>query len=65
MIDELRKVIKRIHYPLEVMPVCVRRHAAYLGRSWFSCILWRLPFGFANESRTYASAALGEVLAFA
>ncbi len=29
MIDELRKVIKRLHYPLEVMPVCVRWYAAY------------------------------------
>jgi transposase-like protein len=29
MIDELRKVIKRLHYPLEVMLVCVRWDAAY------------------------------------
>ncbi len=29
MIDELRKVIKRMHYPLEVMLVCVRWYAAY------------------------------------
>ena len=29
MIDELRKVIKRLHYPLEVMLVCVRWYAAY------------------------------------
>lgn len=25
----LRKVIKRLHYPLEVMLVCVRWYAAY------------------------------------
>ena len=29
MIDELRKVIKRLHYPLGVMLVCVRWYAAY------------------------------------
>ena len=29
MIDELRKVIKRMHYPLEVMLLCVRWYAAY------------------------------------
>ena len=29
MIDELRKVIKRLHYPLEVMLVCMRWYAAY------------------------------------
>jgi hypothetical protein len=29
MIDELRKVIKRLHYPLEVMLVGVRRCCAY------------------------------------
>ena len=29
MIKELRKVIKRMHYPLEVMLVCVRWYAAY------------------------------------
>ena len=29
MIDELRKVIKRMHYPLEVMLACVRWYAAY------------------------------------
>ena len=29
MIDELRKVIKRMHYPLDVMLVCVRWYAAY------------------------------------
>ena len=29
MIDELRKIIKRMHYPLEVMLVCVRWSAAY------------------------------------
>ena len=29
MIDELRNVIKRLHYPLEVMLVCVRWFAAY------------------------------------
>lgn len=29
MIEELRKVIKRIHYPLEVMLTCVRWYAAY------------------------------------
>ena len=37
MIEALRKVIKRMHYPLDVMLVCVRWHAAYpLGveRTW-------------------------------
>ena len=29
MIEALRKVIKRMHYPLEVMLACVRWHAAY------------------------------------
>ena len=29
MINELRKVIKRVHYPLEVMLVCVRWYCAY------------------------------------
>ena len=29
MLDELRKVIRRLHYPLEVMLVCVRWYAAY------------------------------------
>ena len=29
MIEELRRVIKRMHYPLEVMLVCVRWYAAY------------------------------------
>ena len=29
MINELRKVIKRVHYPLEVMLVCVRWYWAY------------------------------------
>jgi len=29
MIDELRKVIKRMHYPLEVMLTCVRWYVAY------------------------------------
>jgi transposase-like protein len=29
MIDELRKVLKRMHYPLEVMVTCVRWYAAY------------------------------------
>ena len=29
MCDELRRVIKRLHYPLEVMLVCVRWYAAY------------------------------------
>jgi transposase-like protein len=29
MIDALRKVIKRMHYPLEVMLTCVRWYAAY------------------------------------
>ena len=30
MISELRKVLKRLHYPLEVMLVCARWYAAYL-----------------------------------
>ena len=29
MIGELRKVLKRLHYSLEVMLVCARRYAAY------------------------------------
>ena len=29
MIEALRKVIQRLHYPLEVMLVCVRWYAAY------------------------------------
>ena len=29
MIDELRQVLKRLHYPLEVMLVCARWYAAY------------------------------------
>ncbi len=29
MIDELRKVIKRFHYPIEVMLLCGRWYAAY------------------------------------
>jgi transposase-like protein len=29
MIETLRKVIKRMHYPLEVMLICVRWYAAY------------------------------------
>ena len=29
MIDEPRTVIERLHYPLEVMLVCVRWYAAY------------------------------------
>ena len=29
MISELRKVLKRLHYPLEVMLVCARWYAAY------------------------------------
>ena len=29
MIGELRKVLKRMHYPLEVMLVCARWYAAY------------------------------------
>ena len=29
MIGELRKMLKRLHYPLEVMLVCARCYAAY------------------------------------
>ena len=29
IIGELRKVLKRLHYPLEVMLVCARWYAAY------------------------------------
>jgi putative transposase len=29
MIGELRKVLKRMHYPLEIMLLCVRWYAAY------------------------------------
>ena len=29
MIEGLRRVIKRVHYPLEVMLTCVRWYAAY------------------------------------
>ena len=28
MIEALRKVLKRLHYPIEVMLVCVRWYAA-------------------------------------
>jgi transposase-like protein len=28
MIESLRKVLKRLHYPIEVMLVCVRWYAA-------------------------------------
>lgn len=28
MIKELRKVIRRLHYPLELMLICVRWYAA-------------------------------------
>ena len=29
MIDALRKVVKRLHYPVEVMLICARWYAAY------------------------------------
>ena len=29
MIEALRRVVQRMHYPLEVMLVCVRWYAAY------------------------------------
>ena len=29
MIGELRKMLKRLHYPLEIMLVCARWYAAY------------------------------------
>ena len=29
MIEALRKVIKRLHYPIEVVLVCVRWYVAY------------------------------------
>jgi putative transposase len=29
MTGELRKVLKRLHYPLEIMLVCARWYAAY------------------------------------
>ena len=29
MNDALRKVVKRLHFPIEVMLVCVRWYAAY------------------------------------
>ena len=29
MIEGLRRVVQRMHYPLEVMLVCVRWYAAY------------------------------------
>jgi putative transposase len=29
MIEALRRVVKRMHYPLEVMLACVRWYAAY------------------------------------
>ena len=29
MIEALRRVVRRMHYPLEVMLVCVRWYAAY------------------------------------
>ena len=35
MIESLGNVLKRLHYPIEVMLVCVRSYAAYpLGRFW-------------------------------
>jgi hypothetical protein len=34
MIEALRRVVKRMHYPLEIMLVCVRWYAAY-PLSWF------------------------------
>ena len=37
MIQALRKVIQRMHYPLEVLLVCVRWYAAYL----LSCVTSR------------------------
>lgn len=36
MIPELRKVLKRLHYPLEVMLVCARWYAAYVTRGVFA-----------------------------
>ena len=29
MIEALRRVVQRMHYPLEIMLVCVRWHSAY------------------------------------
>ena len=29
MNEAVRKALKRLHYPIEVMLVCVRRYAAY------------------------------------
>jgi hypothetical protein len=29
MIEALRRVVQRLHYPVEVMLVCVRRYVAY------------------------------------
>jgi putative transposase len=29
MVGDLRKVLKRLHYPLEIMVMCVRLYAAY------------------------------------
>ena len=29
MVDALRKVLKRLHHPIEVMLMCVRWYAAY------------------------------------
>ena len=29
MVEALRRVVQRMHYPLEVMVVCVRWYAAY------------------------------------
>ena len=37
MIPELRKVLKRLHYPLEVILVCVRWYSAYP----LSFAIWR------------------------
>ena len=47
MISELRKVLKRLHYPLEVMLVCARWYAAYA-----------LSFGHLEEMFAKSAASL-------
>jgi hypothetical protein len=54
VIEVLRKVIKRMHYPLEVMLVCVRWYAAY--PLSFPCVL---PCRRFADALTSAYARLG------
>ena len=40
MIEALRKVIQRLHYPIEVMLVCVRWYSAYLSKNEITATLY-------------------------